>query len=165
MQFECSTLAELPFAAQSFDLIVSNLLLHWLDVLTEDLRNIFRLLSVEGLFLFSFYGPDTFKNSGTGLGNFYDMHDVGDALVQAQYNDPVLDIEHFNVDYDTQVDIEQDLTDNGEIALIDLHESEVSELHYEVVYGHAWKLAEPMTSKTDQDGMVRISPAQISRKT
>lgn len=165
VQFECAPFYDAPFEPRSFDLIVSNLVLHWSDALAEDLKSIFRLLNIEGVFIFSFYGPDTFKNAGKSLGNFYDMHDVGDALVRAQFNDPVLDIERFTLDYDDQANIVQDLTDNGELALVDLVDSGLTELHYEVVYGHAWKLTEPMTSKIDQDGMVRISPAQILRKT
>ena len=37
-------------------------------------------------------------------------------------------------------------------------------LRYEIVYAYAWKASKPMTSKINQDGMVRLFPKKIQRK-
>ena len=98
----------LPFREGSFGLIWANLLLPWVEpaLLFPEVR---RLLAPGGLFLFSCPGPDTLRElrqalaagSGqeTGLPSFPDMHDLGDALVQARLADPVMEREDVTVHY------------------------------------------------------------------
>lgn len=158
---------QLPFADNSFDLVIANLLLHWLYDLPSWLAEMHRLLRNNGLLIFSFYGPDTLKEVGKPKGGFYDMHDVGDALVRAQFNDPILDAEHFTLEYDVYEDLLSDLNATAEAILFTLDNTSLLDFDvtYEVVYAHAWKNERPMTSKIDQDGMVRISLEQLQRNT
>ncbi|WP_353849858.1 methyltransferase domain-containing protein [Accumulibacter sp.] len=54
--------AALPFKPQSIDLLWSNLLLHWLDDPLQGFRKAaYRLLEIDGLLMFSTFGPDTLK--------------------------------------------------------------------------------------------------------
>ena len=158
---------QLPFAAEQFELIISNLMLHWLTDLPAWLAEMQRLLCTDGLLIFSYYGPDTLHEVGKTKHHFYDMHDVGDALVRAQFNDPILDVERFTLEYDNFADLQMDLHANGESELfsLDNNSQENIDVTYEIVYAHAWKGRLPMTSKIDQDGMVRVSLEQLLQKT
>ncbi len=51
----------LPLAANSLDLVWSNLMLHWLDDLLPALKELHRVLEVGGLLCFATLGPDTLK--------------------------------------------------------------------------------------------------------
>lgn len=161
IEFICGDVAQLE--QDSFDLVFSNLMLHWVPLSASFLTTVEKLLKVDGLFLFSFYGPDTFRSLGNVHAHLVDMHDFGDALVKNQFNNPILARETFLIEYDDKAQLLDDLTANGEAALVDVEAETIEEVTYEVITGHTWKLAEPMTSKMDEDGMVRISPAQILR--
>lgn len=106
-QFICARCEHLPFADHSIDLIFSNLMLHGCD-LESTIRELQRLLRPGGLFLFSMFGPDTFKelrHSWQGVDGyphvhtFSDMHDVGDILLREKLVDPVMDMEYLTVTY------------------------------------------------------------------
>ncbi len=159
---------QLPFDDNSVSIVVANLMLHWVNDLGALFNEVKRVLSEEGLFIFSYYGPDTLKELQPAQA-FIDMHDLGDDLIRLQMSDPILDSEQITVEYDNISDALADLTANGEIALLNSEatysQDDEVELTYEIVYGHAWKSAKPMTSKIDQDGMVRIDTSQIQRKT
>ena len=158
---------QLPFASAQFQLIVSNLMLHWINDLPAWLAEMQRVLCTDGLLIFSYYGPDSLIEVGKPKRGFYDMHDVGDALVRAQFNDPILDAERFTLEYDDYHDLLADLQANGEQTLFSLEKSMPGpiDVTYEIVYAHAWKGALPMTSKIDQDGMVRVSIDQLPQRT
>jgi malonyl-CoA O-methyltransferase len=106
----CGNFAELPLAASSVDLVWSNLALHWYpqpDRVFEEWR---RVLRVDGLLMFSCFGPDTFKEIRAAFSNgdptphtlpFVDMHDLGDMLVHAGFVTPVMDMETITVTYDS----------------------------------------------------------------
>ncbi len=51
----------LPFSDHSFDLVYSNLMLHWSNDFNKSLNEIRRLLKPGGLLLFSMVGPDTLQ--------------------------------------------------------------------------------------------------------
>lgn len=106
----CGDFACLPLARESVDLVWSNLALHWHpqpDYVFAEWR---RVLKVDGLLMFSCFGPDTFKelrsafatadNAGHAL-SFVDMHDFGDMLVNAGFSTPVMDMETITVTYDS----------------------------------------------------------------
>src|SRR3989338_1880250 len=92
----------LPFAEQSFDLIFANQVIHWSMDFPSLWRELNRVTTLEGCFMFSTLGPDTFqelRQAWSGVDDyahtnqFADMHDIGDWLVQAQWLDPVVDME------------------------------------------------------------------------
>ncbi len=98
----------LPLAANSLNLVWSNLMLHWLDDPLPALRELHRILAVDGLLMFSMLGPDTLKELRTAclacgitppLRKFLDMHDIGDMLGVAGFADPVMDMEMITLSY------------------------------------------------------------------
>jgi malonyl-CoA O-methyltransferase len=106
----CADFAELPLAPGSVDLVWSNLALHWHPQPDRVFAEWRRILKVEGLLMFSCFGPDTFKEVRDAFAQadlaphalpFVDMHDFGDMLVEAGFSTPVLDMEIITVTYDT----------------------------------------------------------------
>ena len=107
----------LPFADAAFDLIWSNLAVHWHPRPHEVFPEWNRVLKTGGLLMFSTFGPDTFKElraamaaveseAGTSLRHrgrrvidFTDMHDFGDMLVNSGFEVPVMDVERLTVTY------------------------------------------------------------------
>lgn len=104
----CADAHQLPFADASFDMVVSNMMLPGCAIPEQVFHEAHRVLKHPGLFLFSTLGPDTFKELRKAWGvvdnaphihSFADMHNVGDALVQAGFREPVMDVEHLTVTY------------------------------------------------------------------
>ncbi|KVD68310.1 amidophosphoribosyltransferase [Burkholderia ubonensis] len=105
----------LPFAAGAFDLIWSNLALHWHSRPDTVLPEWQRVLRVNGLLMFSTLGPDTLRELRAACGeaeaalgmasaaprviDFVDMHDLGDMLVESGFEIPVMDQEVLTVTY------------------------------------------------------------------
>lgn len=57
----CGDCHHLPFLPGSFDLIVSNMVLHWCQDIEAVLREVYALLSPGGVFVGSLAGPGTFQ--------------------------------------------------------------------------------------------------------
>jgi malonyl-CoA O-methyltransferase len=98
----------LPLATTSADLIWSNLALHWHPQPHRVFQEWRRVLRVDGLLMFSCFGPDTFRElreAWAGIDGaahalpFVDMHDFGDMLVDAGFATPVMDMETITVTY------------------------------------------------------------------
>ena len=106
----CGDFANLPLTANSVDLVWSNLALHWHPQPDRVFAEWRRVLRVEGLLMFSCFGPDTFKEIRAAFAAadraphalpFVDMHDFGDMLVETGFSTPVLDMETITVTYAT----------------------------------------------------------------
>lgn len=104
----CAEFSELPMAAASVNLLWSNLALHWHPQPHKVIREWARVMRVDGLLMFSAFGPDTFlqlREAYSSLGirppvlPFVDLHDYGDMLVEAGFADPVMDMEKLNITY------------------------------------------------------------------
>lgn len=104
----------LPFAAGAFDMIWSNLALHWHSRPDLVMPEWSRTLKVNGLMMFSTLGPDTLReltgayaSAEKALGvapqrhiiEFVDMHDLGDMLVESGFEIPVMDQEVITITY------------------------------------------------------------------
>ncbi|PIE82857.1 MAG: malonyl-[acyl-carrier protein] O-methyltransferase BioC [Candidatus Contendobacter odensis] len=98
----------LPLAEASCDLIFSNLTLPWYPDLDSVFAEFRRVLKPGGVLLFSTLGPDTLKelrqswsevDSYNHVNAFFDMHDIGDALVRARLAEPVIDVERLTLTY------------------------------------------------------------------
>jgi len=110
---------QLPFADNSVDLIVSNLMLQWCDDLDSVFAEFRRVLRPEGLLMFTTFGPDTLKELRQAwqsvdanyehVNNFIDMHDIGDALIRNGFGQPVMDMEIFTLTYDKPMGVLKDL--------------------------------------------------------
>lgn len=112
----CADVERLPLPDGSVDLIVSNLALQWSDLDTA-LAELRRVLAPRGLLTFTTLGPDTLRelraawaraasqaggrhaDYHTRVSHFFDMHDIGDALVRAGFAAPVLDVERYTLTY------------------------------------------------------------------
>lgn len=161
--------AQLPIADQSFDVLWSNLALHWHpqpDLVLAEWRRVLRL---HGLLMFSCFGPDTFLQlrfamQQVGLDQsilpFVDLHDFGDMLVDAGYATPVMDMETITVTYPTIEKMFADVRAFGGNPLLTRQKNllgrgvwqrlcaaleaqrnaaGVLPLRFEIIYGHAFK--------------------------
>jgi malonyl-CoA O-methyltransferase len=165
----CADVASLPFQAQCADMLVSNLMLQWCNDLPAVFREFAQVLKPGGVLLFSTFGPDTLKELRASWGKvdgfthasrFPDMHDVGDALLQAGFRDPVMDMETITLTYADVRGLLRDLKgigannatygrNHGLTSKVRLQaflqayeyfraEDGLYPATYEVVYGHAW---------------------------
>jgi malonyl-CoA O-methyltransferase len=164
----CADAERLPMAAESCDMVVSNLALQWCRP-EPFFAECARVLPAEGLLLFSTFGPDTLKelrasfavvDGAPHVGTFVDMHDLGDALVHAGFADPVMEMEIITLEYASVEAIARDLKAVGAAnaspgrsrgllgrdgwkLMAERYESfrraGALPATYEVVYGHAWK--------------------------
>ncbi len=179
----------LPFRTQSIGLLWSNLMLHWLDDPLLALREAHRLLEVDGLLMFSTFGPDTLKELRASFADghvhtqrFIDLHDYGDMLVACGFADPVMDAERLTLTYATFDDLLADLRRSGSTCAMRARRHGLSgrsawaaaraayaqlinagrlPATVEVVYGHAWKAQPKKTA--DGRSIVRFDPGQRSR--
>jgi malonyl-CoA O-methyltransferase len=103
----CADSEALPLARGSISLVWSNLMLNWLHDPVPTLKEIHRALEVGGMVMFSTLGPDTLQelrrvmpnHAGERVHRFIDMHDLGVALVQVGFSDPVMDMEQITLTY------------------------------------------------------------------
>lgn len=172
----------LPLAPDSLDLVWSNLMLHWLPdppALQEAFAELNRVLAEGGLLHFALLGPDTLKElraAATKVGagwtapTFLDMHDIGDMLVAAGFGDPVMEMEMLTLTYRTPRAFLADQRRLGVRAGLLGRQSwrdwrrifaawesidGLLPARFEIVYGHAWKLA-PRTAP-DGRSIIRFS--------
>jgi malonyl-CoA O-methyltransferase len=113
-RFAQADFGALPFSHGAFELLWSNLALHWHprpDLVFGEWQ---RVLKVNGLLMFSTLGPDTLKelrgawaeveaahgvHTRAHVIDFVDMHDLGDMLVENGFEIPVMDQETITVTY------------------------------------------------------------------
>lgn len=153
----CASMERLPLASGSVQLVWSNMALHWAADARAALAEFQRVLTPDGLLMFSTLGPDTLKELRAAVGpghvhRFADMHDLGDALVAAGFSAPVMDMEQLTLAYAGAGALLADLRASGQtLARADrlrglagrglraALERSGNAATYEVVYGHAWK--------------------------
>jgi malonyl-CoA O-methyltransferase len=165
----CAEAAALPLADGSVDLLFSNLMLHWHPQPHTVFPEWMRVLRVDGLLLFSCFGPDTLAElrracAAAGLDArpmpFIDMHDFGDMMVAAGFAGPVMDAETIRLTYPSPQALLREVAalggnprdDRGPglvggrrarallAALGDQRDAQGRvSLTFEIAYGHAWK--------------------------
>ena len=160
--------AYLPLKESAVDVVFSNLMLQWCDP-TAVFAEFRRVLNQDGLLMFSSFGPDTLKElrqAWAGIDDrphvidFADMHDHGDALLQAGFREPVMDVDRFTLTYSDVLGLLRDLHGIGSrnimsgrrsglmgrdaLRRLDQSYQQFADnegrlpASYEVVYGHAW---------------------------
>lgn len=104
----CAEATHLPLADHSVDVLYSNLCFQWVDDLPALFGECMRVLKPGGFMAFSSFGPDTLMELRAAwaeadqqphVGRFLDMHDVGDAMLNAGLRDPVLDVFRYTLTY------------------------------------------------------------------
>lgn len=173
----CADICELPLTTDSVDIVFSNLALQWVPDLDLAFAEIRRVLKPRGLLSFTSYGPDTLielrsawsaVDGDNHVIQFFDMHDVGDALIRNGFAEPVMDVERFTLRYDKVDKLLTDLRETGAYnatsrrppdptggdrikAMTNAYEMYRVDgklpATFEIVYGHAWAPA----IKTERD--------------
>ncbi len=182
----CAAAEHLPLADASVDLVVSSLMLPWCIDLPTVFAQMHRVVKSDGLLLFSTLGPDTLqelRSSWADVDNsahvhlFFDMHDVGDALLQARWVDPVMDMEAITMSYSNTRTPLRDLRLSGMQNLLELRHQYLTgknrwmkflancekfcdaesrfPVTYEVIYGHAWRV-EQRQNETVQEFSIPV---------
>jgi len=169
-QFVCADMEALPLKSHSMQMVWSNLAVQWCNDLPATLIELQRVLKVDGLLMFSTFGPDTLKeirsafkgvDGYTHSSRFADMHDIGDMLVAAGFADPVMDMEYITLTYNDVKAVMQDLRSIGAHnatagrasglmgkkawgRVLENYEKLRRDgklpATFEVIYGHAWKV-------------------------
>jgi malonyl-CoA O-methyltransferase len=103
----CADLERLPIQARSFDLIVCNLGAYWCAI-DRLLPELLRVAAPGALLLFSTFGPDTLQELRAAFKGidqqrhvmtFIDMHDIGDALGQTGFVEPIMQMDRLTLTY------------------------------------------------------------------
>jgi malonyl-CoA O-methyltransferase len=164
----CADMERLPLTTSSVNLIWSSLAMQWARDLDATLKGFHRVLAPGGLLIFATFGPDTLKELRTAfaeiddaphVNRFVDLHDIGDMLVHAGFNSPVMEMEMLTLTYTDLKTLMRDLKGIGahnaatsrkrgllgKSAWAKLeHAYETQRMEgrlpatYEVIYGHAW---------------------------
>jgi len=160
--------ASLPLKDASTDVVFSNLMLQWCNPVAV-FAEFRRVLNNDGLLMFSSFGPDTLKELRQSWAtvddrphviDFADMHDHGDALLQAGFREPVMDVDRYTLTYSDVLSLLRDLHGIGSRNVMPGRRSGLMgrdalqglgqayqlfvdnegrlPASYEVVYGHAW---------------------------
>jgi malonyl-CoA O-methyltransferase len=159
----------LPLSDASVDLLFCNLMLHWHPVPHTVFPEWKRVLRVDGLLMFSTFGPDTLKELRAAAREalphaapmlFVDMHDFGDMMVASGFATPVMDVEVLTLTYGSARELIADVRALGGNPRSDRWPALVSgaqahrlleaiearrgtdgriPLTFEIAYGHAWK--------------------------
>jgi SAM-dependent methyltransferase len=119
----------LPFAPESFDLVISDLSLHWVNDLPGCLLQVRQCLKPDGLFLAAMLGGDTLyelrqslieaevaETGGVGprVSPFADLRDAGGLLQRAGFALPVIDGDRLTASYPDVLKLMRDLRGMGE---------------------------------------------------
>lgn len=187
----CADAAHLPFRDASIDLIVSGLMLPWCENAEAIFMQVQRVLKPGGLFLFSTFGPDTLgevRASWAAVDEmphvhlFFDLHDIGDALLRAGFADPVMQTEWLTLLYKSAESLFQDIKKTGSSNILLERRMTLTgkkrfqrflaeydtycdakgafPATFEVLYGHCWKSVKLLK----QAGEVRIPIAEIQNR-
>ena len=172
----CADAGELPFKAQSVDLIFANLFLPWHDNIQVLLHEWSRVLNPDGLIMLTALGPDTLKEWRGVVSDDYvpermDMHDLGDLLLDVGLADPVLDVDYYTMTYSNKEKLVAELTASGMLTQSHAVNSEnlaasdegVWSVTYEIVYAHAFA-KNTMEQSISSDGTVKIPLAQLRQQ-
>ncbi|MCH8861764.1 MAG: methyltransferase domain-containing protein [Proteobacteria bacterium] len=119
----------LPFAPDSFDLVVSNMALHWVNDLPGCMIQVNRVLRPDGLFLAAMLGGETLKEMRAALMHgemevengasprvspFADIRDIGNLLQRAGFALPTIDRDEITVSYRDMFHLMHELRGMGE---------------------------------------------------
>lgn len=111
--------APLPFKNGQFDLVVSNLTLHWIDNVPKALLNLGRCLKKDGLFLASTLGVESFHELRTAFADIgdegghilplTDVQSAGSVLQKVGFSLPVIDRDIITIHYSNFENMYRDL--------------------------------------------------------
>lgn len=179
----CARTEAIPLADASLDMLISNAMLQWCAEPQAVFAEWLRVLRPGGLLLFTSFGPDTLRELAEAwaqvdalphVHEFVDMQVLGDALMGAGWENPVLDRDLYRTHYPDVMSLMGDikalgagnalagrragLTGKGRIQrLAEVYEAMREPaglpLTWEVVNGHAWA---PQTPRLRPIGKVQV---------
>ncbi len=164
---------QLPIKDHSIDLVIANLLLPWCDDVTTILKAWRQVLRSEGLVMFSVLGWDTlqeFKNTEVEIiPHLVDMHNVGDALIQQGFLEPVLDVDYYTTTYKDSAKLAQELiltgmTNNISKAVFNHLPKDADgswPVTYEIIHAHAFTPSSFEAKAYSEEGVTRIPLSQL----
>ncbi len=118
----CADFEMLPIKNNTIETIFSASSLQWCNDFQAAFQESFRALKIEGLFIFSTFGPDTLKeikhcfsqiDNDPHVKVFTDMHDLGDILLSIGFTSPVMESEIITVEYSDPRQLFRDLKATG----------------------------------------------------
>src|SRR5262249_51934377 len=121
----CADFSRLPLRAGAVQMVWSSLALAWADDPLAALAEFHRVLAPGGALMFSTYGPDTRRelreafaavDAAPHVHPFVDMHDLGDMLVAAGFDAPVMEMERIGVTYPDIDALARDLKASGQTS-------------------------------------------------
>ncbi|MEX1080476.1 MAG: malonyl-ACP O-methyltransferase BioC [Halofilum sp. (in: g-proteobacteria)] len=175
----CADIRRLPLADASVDVLFSNLAFQWIEDLPALFIELRRVLRPDGVLMFSTFGPDTLTELRAAwsavdrrmhVHEFPDMHDVGDAVLQAGFKDPVMDVDRTCRSYsdvrslmrelqaigarNAAHDRPRGLLGRGVLAQLERAYPTFAEdgnvlATWELAYGHAWGADTPRAPRGD----------------
>jgi len=176
--------AELPLADQSVDLVFSNLAFQWCSNPTALFNEIRRVIAPGGMLLFSSLGVGTLNeldaawaslHESARMAPFADILELGDALMAAGFQEPVMDAERISLNYSRVSSLLEELEATGMTGFLrgDLAVHEFTAalesayrsftvngrypVSFEVVYGTAFGPEDGQPRKTAQGDVVTFS--------
>ncbi len=172
----CSKAETMLFLPETFNLVWSNMMLHWAEDIGVVLSNWYQMLQQSGLLLFSCLGHNSLHNlhqAFEGIDNydhimiFPDCRQLGDALIQSGFPSPVLERELFELTYQDVGVLLKDIRSLGGNSLVNRRrglmgkgsfsqliqnlealrdDNGVITLRFEIILGHAFKETLPKKS-------------------
>lgn len=186
----CADMSALPLANQSTQLLFSNLAMQWCPDLSALFAEFRRVLTPGGMLLFSSFGPGSLQELGAALAEadattqiieFSDIFEIGDALMAAGFQEPVMDTERISVSYPDMDSLLRELEATGISAVLrgnsslteardDLEKAYAPfkvegryPVTYEIIYGTAFGPREGQPRKTPQGDVVTFSVQSLKR--
>ncbi|MES2299887.1 MAG: methyltransferase domain-containing protein [Pseudomonadota bacterium] len=186
MDLLCADFGATPLNSNCLDLVWSNLALHWHAQPDRVFAEWRRLLRVDGLLMFSTFGPDSLRELRRAFAGidgaphvlpFVDMHDLGDQLVEVGFSTPVMDMETITVTYDSAAALLADARALGGNPLATRRRGLLGRaawqamlaaleaqrrpdgklcLTFELIYGHAFRPAPRVTAAGE--AIIRFEP-------
>ncbi|CCJ28789.1 unnamed protein product [Pneumocystis jirovecii] len=121
---------EIPsFPENSMDVVITNLYMHWINNLPGFLKQIWRILVPDGVFLGSMVGGDSLfelrtsiqlaeqerkGGIGTRVSPMTDVQNIGSLLNEAEFKLITIDVEDIIIDYPDMISLMKDLQKMGE---------------------------------------------------
>jgi malonyl-CoA O-methyltransferase len=180
----CADFAELPLADRSVDLVFSNLAFQWCTDPTALFNEIRRVLAPGGMLLFTSLGVGTLNELASAwesthetarMAPFIDILELGDALMAAGFQEPVMDAERISLNYPDISALLEELDATGMTGFLrgarDSHASRLAlkeayepfkvndryPVSFELVYGTAYGPEDGQPRKTAQGDVVTFS--------
>lgn len=175
--YVCAEGEKLPLPSHSVDFIFANFFLPWQQDVKTILNEWLRILVPNGLLMLTALGLNTLQEwrevlSSQHTPKLVDMHDIGDALLQAGFADPVLDVDYYQATYRNQTHLLQELRASG--FWFPERNEQISEnfkiqsiegvwpLTYEIIFAHAFAPLE--SQQAEKNGEVKIPLAHLRRQ-